>query len=116
MCRLAEIRCRIDAAPLTENRPIGHEFRHNVSLAVKEIVHNALKHSRASEVRMSIHVEGPLLKITLADNGIGLPRELRTAGVGLNSIHQRMTTLRGRCLMEPGTHGGLKVILEAPIH
>lgn len=116
LCRLAEIRCRIDAAPMTENVPISHEFRHNISLAVKEAVNNALKHSKASEIRMNIAVDGPLLKITLADNGIGLSAEPGKTGVGLASIHQRMASLRGRCVMEPATHGGLKVLLEAPIH
>jgi signal transduction histidine kinase len=116
LCRLAEIRCRIDAAPMTENVPISHEFRHNISLAVKEVVNNALKHSKASEIRMNIKLEGPLLKITLADNGIGLSAEPGKTGVGLASIHQRMASLRGRCVMEPATHGGLKVLLEAPIH
>jgi signal transduction histidine kinase len=115
LCRLSEIRCRIDALSVVENVPISHEFRHNVSLAVKEIVNNALKHSFATEIKMSIQVEGKLLKITVADNGVGLTREPGKTSLGLANITQRMETIRGKCDITPIENEGLKVSLEAPI-
>jgi signal transduction histidine kinase len=54
LCRLAGIRCRIDAMSAIENVPITHEFRHNMSLAVKEIVNNALKHSGAARASLRL--------------------------------------------------------------
>jgi signal transduction histidine kinase len=115
LCRLAEIRCRIDAMSVTENVSITHAFRHNVSLAVKEIVNNALKHSSASEIRMTIIVEGRLLKITVVDNGVGMTPEARKSGLGLESISQRMKSVRGKCTMTPIDDGGLNISLEVPI-
>lgn len=115
LCRLAEIRCRIDALSVVENAPISHEFRHNVSLAVKEIVNNALKHSFATEIKMSIQVEGKILKITVADNGVGITREPGKTSLGFANISQRMTSIRGKCDITPTESDGLKVSLEAPI-
>ncbi len=116
LCRLANIRCRIDAMSVTENVTINHEFRHNMSLAVKEVVNNALKHSSAEEITMTIRVEGKLLLVTLTDNGIGMTQHPSKPGIGLDSIQQRMTNIRGSCTIEPFESNGLKVSLVAPIH
>jgi signal transduction histidine kinase len=116
LCRLAEIRCRIDAMSVTGNVQISHEFRHNVSLAVKEIVNNALKHSFATEIRMSIEVDGKILRITIADDGVGITREPGKDSLGLSNITQRMASIRGKCEIEAIDDKGLKVSLEAPIN
>ena len=116
LCRLAEIRCRIDALSVTEDVSISHEFRHNISLAVKEVVNNALKHSHATETTMTIRVEGKLLIITVTDNGIGMTQSTSRHGLGLDSITQRMGSIRGKCDIQPLDSGGLKVTLEAPFN
>jgi signal transduction histidine kinase len=115
LCRLAEIRCRIDALSVTEDVAISHEFRHNISLAVKEVVNNALKHSRATETSMTIRVEGKLLIITVTDNGIGMTQSSGRQGLGLESITQRMATIRGKCDIQQIESGGIKFTLQAPI-
>lgn len=115
LCRLSEIRCRIDALSVTENLSISHEFRHNFSLSVKESVNNALRHSFATEIKMDIKLEGNLLKISVTDNGIGFSRDANKDGSGLKSIAERMTLIRGKCLIEALEEGGLRVSLEAPV-
>lgn len=115
LCRLAEIRCRIDAMSEFQNREIGHEFRHNVSLAVKEAINNALKHSRATEIKMTIRLDENVLKIIIEDNGVGIAHDAGKPGVGLESIRQRMTSIRGKCLLRPLDGNGLEVSMEAPI-
>jgi signal transduction histidine kinase len=101
---------------VTANVPISHEFRHNVSLAVKEMVNNALKHSFATEIRMSIQVEGKWLRVTVADNGIGINPDAGKSGLGLANITQRMAAIQGKCAIDPKPHDGLSISLEAPIH
>ena len=115
ICRLAEIRCRIDAMSSFLNVAISHEFRHNVSLAVKEAINNVLKHSFATEIKMTIRLDENLLKITIADNGVGISRDKGKTGVGLESISQRMASIRGKCIIRPLENDGLEISLEAPI-
>lgn len=116
LCRLAEIRCRIDALSVFHDMAISHEFRHNVSLAVKEAINNALKHSLATEIKMTIQLDENLLKITITDNGVGITRDAGKAGLGLESIAQRMASIRGKCLIRPlEQNDGLEISLEAPI-
>lgn len=115
LCRLASIRCRIDAMSVSPNREISHDLRHNVSLAVKEAVNNALKHSRASEINLKIWMEGNVLKVTVSDNGIGFRGIRRKGGTGLDSIAERLASIRGKHSISEPAEGGLRVSLEVPI-
>jgi signal transduction histidine kinase len=115
LCRLSEIRCRIDAMPSSQDVTISHEFRHNVSLAVKEVVNNALRHSFATEIRMTIRHENGHLRITVTDNGVGITREPGKTSLGLENISQRMAAIHGSCMIAPHEKEGLEITLEAPI-
>jgi signal transduction histidine kinase len=115
LCRLTEIRCRIDAMSAIPHVAISHEFRHNVSLAVKEIVNNALKHSFATEIKMSVQLENTQLRIVITDNGVGITRAPEKTSLGLENLTQRMSSIRGKCTIGPHEEEGLKISLEAPI-
>jgi signal transduction histidine kinase len=115
LCRLKKIRCRVDAVFITKHQPISYEFRHNVSLAVKESVNNVLKHSQATELDMKIGLENKILVITITDNGIGLTEESHGTGHGLENLQRRMKSIGGTCRFEPLTAGGLRIVLRAPV-
>ena len=115
LCRLKNIRCRVDAVFIMENQPIRYEFRHNVSLAVKECVNNVLKHSQATELDMKIELEKNILVISITDNGIGISEKSRRTGLGLDSLKSRMKSIGGNCTFEHLEEGGLRIILTAPV-
>ena len=115
LCRLKKIRCRVDAVFITENRPISYEFRHNISLAVKESVNNALKHSEATEIWMAIELKKEVLIISITDNGIGFSEVEVHAGFGLESIKRRMKFVGGTCEFIHLAEGGIRITLTAPV-
>lgn len=115
LCRLKSIRCRVDAVFITEKQAISHEFRHNVSLAVKESVNNVLKHSQATELDMKIELEKNILIVTITDNGIGISMGSSSSGLGLESLKRRMKSIGGNCRFEHLAEGGLRIILSAPV-
>ena len=115
LCRLKKIRCRVNAVFITDNRPISYEFRHNVSLAVKESVNNALKHSEATEIRMTIKLEQDELVVTITDNGIGFSEKAVQSGLGLESIRRRMKAVAGVCKFSHLAEGGIRITLSAPV-
>ena len=115
LCRLKKIRCKVDAVFITKHQPISYEFRHNVSLAVKESVNNVLKHSQATELDMKIGLENKVLVVTITDNGIGLTEESHGTGHGLESLQRRMKSIGGTCRFEPLAAGGLRIVLRAPV-
>ncbi|MGJ8726400.1 MAG: sensor histidine kinase [Roseibacillus sp.] len=115
LCRLKKIRCRVDAVYLTENQPISYEFRHNVSLAVKESLNNVLKHSEATELKMKVTLEQNIFAVTIEDNGIGLQEDPKSTGVGLANLERRMKSIGGSCRLEHLEEGGLKIFFRAPV-
>jgi signal transduction histidine kinase len=115
LCRLKNIRCRVDAVFITHNQNISYDFRHNVSLAVKECVNNVLKHSHATNLDMKIELIKNLLVIRITDNGIGISATSRHDGLGLVSLENRMKSISGNCKFEHVSQGGLRIILTAPV-
>jgi len=115
LCRLKNIRCRVDAVFITERQDISYEFRHNVSLAVKECVNNVLKHSHATNLDMKIELINKHLVISITDNGIGISETSRHDGLGLASLENRMNSITGHCKFEHVAEGGLRIILSAPV-
>lgn len=115
LCGLVGIRCRIDALAVKEGQAISHDFRHHISLSVKELLNNALKHSQASEVKLRIWMERSVLHIAVSDDGVGLPEGCRTRGNGLESVAHRMHAIRGSCCFEALEPSGLRVLLTAPV-
>jgi len=63
----------------------------NVFRIIQESLHNAMKHSQATEVNVSVISQGSLIEVIVKDNGKGLPSSLTPEqyGLGLNSIQYR---------------------------
>ena len=113
LCRPLDIRCHIDALPSADDdEPVTGEFRHHMTMAVKEAVNNALKHSGGTEIRLKITVDHPNLEIHIADNGRGLG-EITGSGNGLENIRQRMIQIGGAVKIGPAKDVGTIVQLRA---
>src|SRR5208337_1959162 len=65
------IRCRLDLPLQFPEWHLTSEVRHNIFLAFKEALHNAVKHSGASEVLIRLTVKEKLFELAVEDNGHG---------------------------------------------
>src|SRR5882724_4400922 len=106
----AGIRCRLEVPLQLLAWTVTAEIRHNVFLAFKEALNNAVKHAGASEVRISLEVRPSGLLLLVADNGSGFeingfenslaihPDSTRLAtGNGLLNMRKRLDEIGGRC-------------------
>jgi two-component system sensor histidine kinase DegS len=96
--------------------------RHNVFLAVKEILNNALKHSGATEIVLVISMRANEFEITIADNGRGIapdnPAEgdgPKRGGRGLVNLRERMNSIDGRLEIKSEPGRGTEVRLVVPL-
>ena len=80
LLRTAGIRCKMDMPSQFPARVITAEVRHNLFLAFKEALNNAIKHAGASEVRISLAVKPAAFILTVEDNGNGFAPETLLAG------------------------------------
>lgn len=79
---------------------------------VSEAMNNAVRHSGASSCLVRLVLEGSL-QVEIADNGSGLPSDLRQ-GVGMSSMVERAAEVGGRCVIEGAPGGGTRVMAWLP--
>jgi len=91
------------------------EFRRNIVPIFKEALHNIIKHSRATEVKIQICRPGHFLELKITDNGQGFPAGGDFPGNGLKNMRRRAQEMGGllEITSEPGK--GCTVRLSAPI-
>ena len=53
LCERTPLRCRFHVLDLPHEVQVSSQTRHNISMAVKEAVHNIIKHAKASEVTIA---------------------------------------------------------------
>ncbi|OPC79111.1 two-component sensor histidine kinase [Embleya scabrispora] len=78
-----------------------------------EAVSNAVRHSAASELRLSAAVVDARLRLEIRDNGRGLPAH-PAAGVGLRGMGERADEVGGRMEILPAPGGGVVVRASLP--
>ncbi len=120
LCALAEgcfdgtgIRCLRDVPMHLPGWPIRADVRHNIAMAVKEALVNALRHSGAREVRLGLTWEAPRLRVDVEDDGVGFDAGA-TGRVrrGLTNQQDRMAQVGGRVGIAPRPGGGTRVKFE----
>ncbi|MCH5673010.1 GAF domain-containing sensor histidine kinase [Streptomyces gilvus] len=95
--------------------PSAHEEA--VLRVAQEALHNALRHSEAKDVRVTLarHGTGTLLRVT--DDGSGFdPKAVRRAGrhLGLVSMRDRASGVGGRLTVESAPGKGTTIEMEVP--
>jgi signal transduction histidine kinase len=76
--------------------PMTSEQRRNLFLVVKESLHNVVKHSGATVVKLSLDVSDNKLEIIIDDNGKGFDKNRSLlSGNGLINMQKRIESLGG---------------------
>lgn len=93
---------------------LSSNVRRNLILICKECVNNAVKHSEASEIEISLKITNAILNLSMSDNGRGLPGGPKR-GNGLRNIEERAKELGGELIVESQTQKGVSVTLKLPL-
>lgn len=113
--RDAGLRCRLDIPTLLPSQSLASGVRHRLIMAVKEALNNALKHARATEVKVQLELDGHRLRVTVTDNGIGFDPTTVKRGNGLDHSARRMEEIGGRCSVESRPGAGTVIRLDVPL-
>jgi signal transduction histidine kinase/ligand-binding sensor domain-containing protein len=121
----AGIRCRLDLPLEFAEWRLTSEVRHNLFLAFKEALHNAVKHSGASEVHIRLTPGMMSFELAVEDNGRGFTpgaTEKPSAGPGrfasgngLENMTRRLAEIHGRCDIRTAPGSGTKVVFIVPL-
>lgn len=94
---------------------ISANIVHAVRSIIRESVSNTIRHAKASGMTISINLNKETLCLTISDDGRGLPETgLQGSGLGLESIHARLSALDGT-LETSNLQSGFRLSAEIPI-
>jgi signal transduction histidine kinase len=112
---LANISWRLEGPTGPPDLVVDSRHRHQLFLAFKEALTNIVRHSGATEVRLSVQVEGGQICLSIADNGRGLAVGERTAGMdGVANMQSRLEKVGGRFEVAGGDERGTIVRFYLP--
>jgi len=100
---------------------IGEETRVILIKSVRELLNNAVKHSKAKNVKISYQSRNSKIHVTVEDDGIGFKvdhKKLRlgkNGGFGLFSIRESLNHLGGNMTVRSGSSKGTVITLKAPL-
>jgi signal transduction histidine kinase len=85
---------------------------------LQEIIHNTVKHARATQLTIQIHKKGKAIVLKTKDDGIGFNYTEKTQiahGLGLLSIHSRVELLGGDQTINSQPGEGTSFEIEIPL-
>jgi signal transduction histidine kinase len=115
MCAQAQLRCRLEIPDLPADVPVASPVRHNVIMAVKEAIHNVIKHGRASEIQIRMREANGVLDLEVSDDGCGFDPATTVHGNGLDNMERRMRSLEGRYSVTSQPGAGTRITFQFPL-
>jgi len=112
----AGISCELDIPAELPTVTLTARTRHHLFLAVKESLHNIVKHSGADTVTLAAECAAGALRVVVSDNGRGFatPSDRAAGADGLDNMRHRMTESGGNFRFESSPEMGTRMIFEVP--
>jgi signal transduction histidine kinase len=103
--QMTGIECELDIPPQFPPHPLSSQVRHHLFLSAHEAFTNILKHSAASQTKVTMTCDDSTFQLIAADNGRGFdlsanhshPAGTSDSGNGLHNMRQRLGDIGGRC-------------------
>jgi hypothetical protein len=111
---LRRLKCRLEC-PATVPTPSGETATHLYRIA-QEAVHNAVRHSKASEITIRLSIQKDTLRLEIVDNGKGLPQTAQSGpGMGLHIMKHRASVIGAELDLNSQPGKGVTVTCTLPI-
>jgi signal transduction histidine kinase len=111
---------RVDFSGDGRNKPLPTETSVMIFKAVRELLMNAVKHSKATEVRVRVRSAAGKIAVTVRDNGRGFNAAAAgygtdRRGFGLFSIREKVSHLGGAFRLSTRPGAGTLAVITAPL-
>ena len=109
------IQCLLEVDAELSTATFNLPLRRSLLMAIKEVLNNAVKYSKATELKLKIHSLEEKLVVIVEDNGQGFDmKNIRAGRNGLTNIEQRMKEMGGSCqiISQPGQ--GCRIKFQIP--
>lgn len=86
----------------------------NLYRIVNELINNAIKHAKASQVNIDLVIADKEITLVFEDDGIGFTESQSQKGIGLKNIHSRVAFLNGKINID-NNNQGTTIIIDIPL-
>jgi len=115
--RPAGIACELDIPLILPEVMLASDVRHNLFLAIKEALNNAVKHGAPRRVWLGLTVDGGLLILTVRDDGCGFNPATTVAGAdGLGNMRDRLAAIGGELHVLSAPGQGTTITLQVSLN
>lgn len=96
-----------------DNLSLDDESSTTLFRVLQEALTNVIRHAKASHVKINLTVQDEQLIMSVADNGVGLPkvRNRQVKSFGLMGIRERINTLNGSFTIKSGDSGTTLIVM-----
>jgi signal transduction histidine kinase len=110
------VKCTFDLPEELPALPLSGEVRRNIYLCIREALHNVVKHSDASNILISLKLNGQGFIITIKDDGKGFDASNPSMfGNGLINMEKRIRGVGGRLVIRTAEKLGTEIAFVVPI-
>lgn len=85
----------------------------DVQAVLREALTNALRHARATDIRVEAKAAAGALTLTVVDDGVGIGSSGRRSG--LHNLAERASRRDGTCRVSRGARGGTELVWRVPL-
>jgi signal transduction histidine kinase len=99
-----------------EEQAISEEVALMVYRVVQELLNNAAKYAKATQITIQLFYESQQLSVHVEDDGQGFDLQKVKEGNGLGNIRSRIDYLGGQVIWQSAPQQGTSVIITVPLH
>ena len=115
--RPAGIACELDIPLILPDVMLSSDLRHNLFLATKEALNNAVKHGAPRRVWLGLTVDRGVLSLTVRDDGCGFSPAPPAAGAdGLGNMRHRLAAIGGELHITSVPRQGTTITLQVSLN
>ncbi|WP_029266246.1 sensor histidine kinase [Virgibacillus alimentarius] len=105
---------KIEFIPYGEEKRLPQEYEVALFRLIQESLQNAVKHAKATRIKVKLEIGKSNLTVIVSDNGIGFdPDSIKDKSFGLIGMRERVEMLEGR-LSITSSEEGTKVFITVP--
>jgi signal transduction histidine kinase len=103
---------------LIDESSIPEEYKPHLFRIIQELLNNAVKHAKSTQILIQIILKNQNLIMTIKDNGIGFDENIDITKIksdGLRNIIRRAELINGKVILESQLNKGTNYTIEIPL-
>jgi len=94
---------------------LGHDLAISAYRIVQEALSNVMKHADAAHAQVSLVLQDDVLRIAVADDGVGFDPVVASEGIGIIGMRERVYALQGTMAVHATPGAGTEVAIVLPV-